>query len=271
MHILIGGDSFTDPNFKSVIEKDYDSTYPKWPDYLDCKDCKITNVAKMGDCNVEIINRVLDTIYNEEVDIVIIGLSDWFRFTTPMKKFNYSSYSHYIKILENNSFSNKHDGYIDYWKDQGYFFDKYGFNKYGNAHRLINITFRKIYDLYHICKLKNIKLCVFQMLCIWDVKEDPDYYNYTLVRYFISQKIFQYLDDLNFEKKIILPGWPFISNLGGEYGELAIKHKEYAKYRVSDRDAHPNSEGHKRIGKWLNEKIKIQDKTFFSPIQKNKE
>ena len=253
MHILIGGDSFTDHSFKSIIKLDHDSRYPKWPHYLKTR-AKITNAAKSGDCNVKMIDNVLDILYkNPKVDHVIIALSDWLRFSTPMMRFNYVYYAHTSMMKENIENENQFK-IID---QQAPFFEAYPFNEVAHSFTLIDITLRKIYDLWHVCAYRGIKLHVFQMLKAFGLP-NRKLVDYTLARYYMNRPIFKELDKLDRLRQIDLIGWPFVESLGGEYADTILKDADDKyRWRVGEEDMHPNAEGHKRIAEWVNAKIKI--------------
>ena len=59
--IIVGGCSFTDPNFISILEPQYNHTVT-WTDFLNGE---VTNVARSGNGNPTIINDVLESIYND--------------------------------------------------------------------------------------------------------------------------------------------------------------------------------------------------------------
>ena len=82
-HVIVSGCSFTDKDFFSQQNPEYNCDYKKWPEYIDV-DCHITNVAKSGFGNTQIVQSALTEIAStDNVDRVVIALSDWFRFGTP--------------------------------------------------------------------------------------------------------------------------------------------------------------------------------------------
>ena len=261
-HVIVSGDSFTDPNYKSQTNPDHNTNYKKWPDYINADN--IINLGKSGADNVSIINVAIKNIYKspKKIDSVVIALSNWFRFalphnvgshdavnpdwaynfSTPEKETVFMKNSYMQWLVKSNYFKHNYEFNVGYCRN-------YNWNvSYNNVmeYAIEQTTFYLI-KLLDICKSHNIKLYVFQMIePIVDRPETTQKFIKTLINnYWFKQ--------LEISKDINLIGWPFFKEIGGMVVDDMLKQRHV----ISDLDTHPNELGHKLIGDWFNENVKI--------------
>ena len=82
--ILVSGDSWSNPKYKSRRNPDYKQTLT-WSDMLDGD---VTNISINGQDNISIVNNALWSIYENRPNRVIIALSCWSRYYTPNYRMN---------------------------------------------------------------------------------------------------------------------------------------------------------------------------------------
>jgi hypothetical protein len=258
-HVIVSGCSFTDKDFFSQQNPEYNCDYKKWPEYIDV-DCHITNVAKSGFGNTQIVQSALTEIAStDNVDRVVIALSDWFRFGTPQNNCGrllgttinpYLADSH-KKNLDKNiiELRNAHTVIKEKSLELCNYLD-IDIENHNVCRYTAHQTLLNIWILHEICKSKNIKLHVFQLHnCEWN-----KFSMQRLAKEILQNPIFKKLDDIS---NIDLIGWPFVESLGGICVENKLLPKFDSRYRISAKDAHPNEYGHKVIGEWFNENAKI--------------
>jgi len=240
--IVIGGCSFSDPNYISRIEKDYDTSFKKWFEYLDGD---VVSVAKSGINNGEMINRVIDHIMFNDTDVAIVALTDWMRFNIINLRFS-------ADIMLKRTYDPFWEKYIDpaLIKIADEMLGRFDLPKHVLTIEIvkycITLTYRQIITLSEICKSKNIDLHIFQMIDLNVLREIDKEFNDTL----LGHRYFEYLWE-NESANII--GFPFIRSAGGIIVDDFIPRQG----RISESDHHPNELGHKIIAEWVNEKIKI--------------
>lgn len=256
--ILVVGDSFTDPNFVSMKYPNYKHSFT-WTDALNGN---VTNIAKSGMGNPIMISRVLHEIYTNKKnkpDRVIIALSCWSRFSLPtlfdytvnpanvwyISRYNsdtefpniQASYNKMLKAIEPHllwpemSLAENIAKYME--KNIKYFIDS-------TALQLINLAI--------VCEHMGIKLHVFQML---DPMSGPTKVIKLFEDALIKSDLFLDLSS----RKVDLIGYPWVEDAGGKTVNRFLKsiESEPNKLRVGIKDAHPNADGHKKIGEWFNE------------------
>lgn len=257
-NIIVSGCSWTDKYFTSVICPEYNCDYKKWPEYINI-DCNINNIGSSGWGNAQIIQSVLKEIaLNNNVDRVVIALSNWYRFSVPTNNCGEFGYNINPYLVDSNK---RHKLQLHHSKQKAL----QSLNKNikvceyleidiinPNVCRyIVNQTMLNIWILYEICKSKNIKLHIFQLLnCSSYQKLSQE----CLAKEILINPIFKKLDGIS---NIDLIGWPFLENLGGTSVEYMILPKQDGKYKISPEDGHPNEYGHKLIGEWFNENAKI--------------
>lgn len=267
--IIIGGDSWSDVNFKSVEAPEGVGVI--WSDFLGFEDATFIHTGRCGACNTRIVNRVLDAIYREpKVDRVIIGLSDWLRFTSldisanPRWTIWVNSISNKVNkttrldlkkstkivAIQNNFEKNgrSQKPLVDMFHGNGD--NKMRLAKYSNI--AIDDHLRSLWTLVNICQSKGIKLDIFQMLVPFSYHfHDPRQekkLNDEILKFFISHPLFKKLELVdNTDTGVNLIDWPWDPSIGGGNVDSMFSNE----LRISDKDSHPNALGHEFIGKWI--------------------
>ena len=249
--IIVSGCSFCAPNLKLADRSRI--TWPVWSDYLKYKEL-VLNISKSGRGNDTIISSAIDTIVsNSDVTRVIISLSQW-------ERFSLRGYSINPGIITRDGYGDREKELItSYSRNEKNIAAKqlYLIRKFTDkAEEILNSDqsyrimtedlFRDIFLLHKLCREREIKLHIFQML------KPFNHYNSKLKHVascIYDNFYFNYLDDC---KDIDLIGWPFLSYFGGEDLDMHISKEE----RIGEGDGHPNRAGHIKIGEIINEKIK---------------
>lgn len=244
--ILIGGCSWSDPNYKSRFHPDYDNSFKKWWEYLD-GDTKSIGVSGAG--NEHIIKKIINHIFSEEVDMVVIGLSNWLRFTVLGHRIN----PQFLYRCDMPG-SNMTDIDMMEARRQNSWMDVLKFPADIVIENSLENNFLMLKILAEICSNRKIELYVFQMLDQCNVGSKK--FNRRFFNEYVSNDHFHNLWDLD-DPYVNLLGFPFRKHIGG-YGlfEDFYKSPFYTNMTISDVDPHPNELGHKFIGEWLLEKIK---------------
>lgn len=250
--IVVSGCSFTDKNFKSDVHLNLDTSYKKWPELIKFKG-NVINVGRSGADNITIINNVFDEMYkNPHIDRIVIALSSWFRFSTPDRDFHPITYKRYTQdptIREKFKFKPRIYDFMDYHKKYYDIFDGLNDNNLKHLCEIsIDNTLRHLWLLYNICKIKNIKLHIFQMLSSTQLT-NKSFDNLILLhekfcRYLIGHPLFTDIENL---KDVDLIGWPFESDIGGDFCDNYLNEE----HRISKFDSHPNAKGHRAIAHWF--------------------
>tara|TARA_R110002153_G_scaffold139_1_gene863 strand:+ start:480 stop:1298 length:819 start_codon:yes stop_codon:yes gene_type:complete len=262
--ILISGDSWSNPNYKSRIHLDYKHTLT-WPDMLKGD---VTNVSVSGLDNVSIINNALQAIYMDKPDRVIIALSCWSRYATPEYRINPLFLFNTSAKNVNDRFKNNDDSF-EYKRQvkhlagmMGFTEDIHDVNNFlrdfisRNISRFVLNTSLALMNIIHICDLLNIKLHIFQTFSAFSCTK------YTQLetqfeKELISSELF--LDLYDHKAKVNLIGYPWIKNAGGLLAcDVLDRSKDFIGNSTADRrngqwDGHPNQDGHRKIGEWFNE------------------
>lgn len=250
--LIAGGDSLTDKNYKSNINPEIDTSWPKWPELLAEKlDMECINVAKSGYGNDYIYESVLETIANtdkERIGLVITGWSQAQRYTWQEgRRLEWE-----VKIPNS-------DG------------DIFGWTKRSLMYYL---------SYQNLCQRWNLKYLHFQTIPLfssWLEGSWPD--DVGIIRHMKQSKPaeemprikypgnkkedHEFLENMvmDFQKHIDINsfvGWPGLNDLGG----YCLEHEttkgslEIARsLRISDYDSHPNAKGQIKMMEFLYEKI----------------
>ena len=286
--LIVSGCSFTDKNFYSQSEPNYDCSFPKWPELLAVKlDMDCINLGACGAGNHYIYSTLLEEIIRtpkEEIGLVIPAWSqvqrdDWEKYGqfTP-KAFSYRDNYNNDMIWRNARLGK--DGNVFYWMLD---------------------HLRRIVSFDSLCKSHDIPYKQVSMLSpysawlsglmrtdfeIVENLDNPDFikrYDYvpTLLpttaeikqwfgsdltitdwmlamkdRKWLLKKIFDYGKYIDTENFI---GWPMVAELGGypieekvlmSYDEDGIQKNEM-NLIIGGYDYHPNDKGHKEIAEYL--------------------
>jgi len=252
--ILVSGCSWSDRLFKSDFHVNYDTKFPKWYDYMDT-DEEVASVGMSGLSNSTIIDRASKQIQTrKDISTVVIALTEWPRFNLFDFEINPSLIVVKDVLMKKKQWSEKDDMNFKQINEWMSYHEKYvnlcnmEYKEY--IPHIVNNTILKLKTLQDVCKLKGIKLIVFQM--IWPMPHAfLDLGIGTLIKNQMFQEMFEDGDSnfLNF---------PFFRELGGSCVESILKKRDdYRELIVSDVDKHPNGKGHKLIGEWFNEQIQV--------------
>ena len=252
--ILVSGCSWSDSNFKTDYHPGMDHSYKKWFDYIET-DEKIVSIGVCGNSNDSIIDKALTEIFvKPNITKVVLALTEWTRF-----KFLKHEIHPALLVLKDLYESNPNPDdailtltkHIDEWishHSKWLKLDKLEPHHY--VPDVVNRTLLKLQTIQEVCKSRGIELYVFQM--VWPLNHDCEELGVTTL---IKNEIFQKMygeDNDNFIN------FPFIRKLGGECVETVLKRrKDYDTCTVSKIDRHPNGKGHRVIGEWFNEQVKL--------------
>lgn len=247
------GDSFTDPNFYSVVNPEHVKDYPSWPEVLNRMlnnkyDIINTSLSGVGNDYIysESIKQICENINN--TGLVVISLSDPGRYTIGSSRTKL--HGDLIKNVMQNSkqeYQNKltecqYTKYLDSIflhsnnkKDISHFIDK---------------VLSSILMFQTFCKNNNIPYIIVNMLDqtdllardIWarNTNRPLEWNSKSFSTELIKNPMFDMID----EDYII--GWPFVETLGGY---PFFEKLELGKETVSEKDRHPNKLGHEKIAK----------------------
>lgn len=252
--ILVSGDSWSNPKFKSRLNPDYINTFT-WSDMLKGD---VTNISINGIDNVSIVNNALWSIYNDKPDRVILALSCWSRYSTPNYRmnplflFNVASKTKYIPNYQHDKKEYtrmlRHlAGMMD--TTVGDIDDVYGFVSHfikDNIPLFVSNTCLALHNIIHICNHLQIKLHIFQTFKAWSCATDINNNKSLFEKELISSDLFLDLYDSNAD----LIGYPWLQGAGGfDVASEILSHKTDI---LGNGDGHPNENGHRKIGEWFN-------------------
>lgn len=252
--ILVSGCSWSDSNFKSYFHVDMDCSYPKWFDMIDT-DEKVVSIGMSGWSNQTMIDRALKQVHiNPDISTVVIALTEWPRFSLMNFEINPSLLIVKANLEKKTEWAEKdklnYKQIIDWLKYHEEYVKVSNMNPREFIPYIVDDTIFKLKTLQDVCKLKGIKLYVFQML--WPMPHEYlDLGIKTLIKNSVFQEMFEN-PDINFLN------FPFFRELGGSSFEATMKEREdYQSLVVSFVDKHPNEKGHRIIAEWFNEQIKV--------------
>ena len=251
--ILVSGDSWSNPKYKSRPRPEYKQTIT-WTDLLKGD---VTNISINGLDNISIINNALWTIYENKPNRVIIALSCWSRYYTPNYRMNpLFLYKNAARRARNNFNGFKYDiveyerqvkhlaGTMDIELDED---SVYKFLEHfikNRIPRFVADTSLALMNIINICDHLKIKLHIFQSFTPFSCHE-----NLKIARAFerelITSDLFLDLWDTNAD----LIGYPWITGAGGFTADDALIRREDL---IGNGDGHPNQVGHRKIGEWFN-------------------
>ena len=253
--IIVSGCSFSDQEYKYYIGNEekgvYDPEapdwligypYPIWPEIVaDEYGLELINCSTSGSGNDQIIDDAIKSVIEHpDAKIMLIGLTQWFRVSIGPYKFNFE--------FLNKRWTNLPDESITKWTLRAF----EGEVTYDNLPRrkLVERTLSSIYKLIQICKLKNIRLYIFQLL---ESFNRPRHYAFRkgMLNDIHFSAIEGHLDDPD----INLIGWPFNPVLGGFNTLDEIKYFE-SPWQISETDAHPNEIGMEKIAEQVIKNLK---------------
>mgnify|MGYP003142334539 CR=1 FL=1 len=238
--IIVGGCSWSDPNWKCESDVKFDTSFPKWYELLDT-DKEVKSIAKSGSGNQTQIELLINEIKtNNKVTEILLGLSDWLRFSIYHKKINPQLSLRKDLSEDQKRHAIKQDDIVNVNKLQS--------DDYIPASIQTNLTF--LHALSDVCDKHDIRLHVFQMLRVSGIDDRVDLKYYKSL---ITHSLFEKLDDTNMD----LLGMPWIEWMNGINMNSYIHDNEPhdKAWRVSNNDMHPNRDGHQAIADWINDNI----------------
>ena len=283
--LLAAGCSYTDPKFFSPDDNLSDEKRGNWKIWADVVaeelNLKCLNVGESGNSNLMIYKSVLDAInkYENQIDTICVLWTGWDRtdlfFTEKIQSIHFFYNYGLGKERSSNLFK------LDWVKECGIgkflnrYLNSYRWSSYHFIEKCTEESLMLMQTLAEICNAKKIKYIFFQGVDPFDyhtmnqvqkernkdLSEDLIYDSNALqsIRKCSSSKF------LGKNKNII--GWPFIPTINGyHFDSLRLKrhnnspHPLYPEngpdYKVSEKDWHPNEEGHKIIAKTFFEKYR---------------
>ena len=269
------GDSWTDDNFKSrLVDED---NYPKWPKLVaDRLNMNLLNLGSSGSGNHEIFTKFTDLINEtKDIDGIIIMWSEPDRVDLEVHKgYKLSSYnkvtdSGFYHYSPRRSAGNKNspiEKYLDRLTDEQIEKNEY----VGRNNFMLNVartyhnkqdpisqtildmgiwsletswkqTMRYMFLVQSMCKGLDIKYLQVQGIhpfFTWQREQDYKKSLHSFLKWFQEQSYIYSIDETTFL------GWPIFQEIGG----FSMSHNIE---KISDRDTHPNSVGHKEIANHL--------------------
>lgn len=256
--LIVGGDSWSDPNEDYYIENNIDKV---WANYAaELLNVDLVNISQGGASNSFICGQVIDAIEaNPDREIVVmVNWSDAIRITPfDIRKvqlmFN-------AKELPENLRSRKFAWYRH--KAQNYL--RLAFNLAIERSfitekqfwlNVANISLREIYLLNEYCRLRNIPIIHHKAMPtlapigqVLTQKDDHD----------LNQYIMKMCEDNIYYKKIL----KFTNIVGNDnfFAKGSSCFELYPKYYISEEEKHPNKDGHKLIGySFVNKYIELYE------------
>ena len=262
------GCSFTDSKFVSPSNPEIDCSFPKWPEILGKKLGKETvNLGRSGAGNDSIYNSAVSSIinYHKEIDTICVLWSNVWR------------YSSSFLVNPTNAFFKDHMHNVKYWDDIESISLKMIDENYFNI--WISTFYGFLYNfqnLQTICKEFDIRLVSWCGTSFLNLKFPDPQYRKMIVQWYdainddnFNPRFFPTFRIQRNEKKSIdekdIIGWPFVTVLGGNCysdittGDIESRHAHLDRlaYRVSDKDWHPNADGHELIANVFLEQINV--------------
>ena len=270
--LIVSGCSFTDKNFVSLSNPNYDCSFTKWPELLAEKlnmDC--INLGSCGAGNDYIYNSLLEEIIRrpkEEIGLVIAAWSQ-------VQRVDWQEYGKFAP----NGFS-----YKDYHNDNMIWRNK-RLGKEGNVFYWMLDHLRRIVSFDSLCKSHNIPYKQFQMLTPFDawlnglMKTDFEIKRNAVAKVifgketnFVNRYKYKSIlsnanEDLEHLLKLMLKyekyidtknflGWPVHLRLGGYAVEQKVMMtlpvlNNITELMIGGYDYHPNKKGHEKIAEFL--------------------
>jgi len=267
-YLLAGGDSFTDPNFEAYFNRQYDTSYSKWPEVLakQLKISRVINVGRMGGSNQHMFDLIVDQIIVKPPKVVVVLLTAWDRITpygcqiNPLEVAALSYEKNKLDQIKNQSNSVRLQQLNDLLKEVQssnlMSIHETMISDYMTVDSIVNGTLRNIYLLQQLCKSVGADLLIAQGIDPI-VSLPPEFGEEGVFR---DRRIFHhwnylkvllqspYFNQINWDKVTI--GGPFFIQVGG----ISILHLLYDGDRDDNdqpllipNDGHPNKKGHEFI------------------------
>ena len=241
MKLVAAGCSWTDPNFKSIWNKNHGYTRP-WPTTLaNSLSMECVNLGLSGNCIEGVARDVIDyvtTYGDEDIGCVSVLLPPWSRFR--FGKTNVNPYSVFF-----NNMNLEWKTQLKHTADEYLYYHQTGENT-------VKYALTWILMLCEFLEKRNIPYIISQgckAFHEWhvqhvDKKKYPDSINNNRMHSYVDALIGSGLTE-ELQDKPQLLGWPFSYAVGGYGMKDALREKwGNKKYTISDKDAHPSDEAH---------------------------
>ena len=224
--LIASGDSYTDPDFKSMPHPEMDCSWPMWPEILAKKlGMEYINLGKSGQGQEYIFSSLIDYIISmPEKDYNRIGL-----------------------VIPAWSRSQRSDCQVDWLEPQ---WVSMKWSRHGDVYYFVRKTLRYWFNIQVFCENYNLPLKQVQMLNSLRFKdfEVPDFYRHSMPdirkihHVFTSSPYFEKIKKENFIS------WP-----ENEMGAVCDILKQ--KHTISELDLHPNKLGQEVIADYIYENL----------------
>jgi len=263
--LIVSGDSFTDPRFRSTAYPDMDTSWPKWPELLGKKlNMRVINLGRGGSGNEYIYSTLQDAIMNTPKDEIGMVIAGW----SQAQRKDYQTSSHNIEAKTWHGVTPENN-------------DRYSWNEHrvnpdGDLVSWVRKSLRHYYGLQVLCERYDIPYVQFQMIDLYKdyidgimpteheiMFEGKDSYadreTYPGDKKADEEKIMQIIIEheshIDTSKFI---GWPITRTLGGwpmNRGVMGWNQIEEEPYVIDEIDNHPNAAGQELITKYIYEYI----------------
>lgn len=269
-YLLAAGCSYTDANWKSNLELDYDCSFKKWPELLGNKlDLPVVNLGKSGIDNSMIFNNALKKIVedHENIRLVCIGWTESLRFNLYHKIYcNFLeavSPKMSLSVLNTQKKQKSIEAAFPFYK---WIFERTMDNQPPeNSKNLINTAVRDWLDMIHmltlICEKYEIPIIHAPMISTINRNHFHDFESKMGIQTKwdltgAAKMIYNLMmDDYNHLDTDKIIGWP-VSELLDGFDVSTLIRKDIDKYAVSNLDTHPSALGHEKIAELYYEKYK---------------
>lgn len=240
-------------NKRTQWKWEYQEPFAIWPDIIaKHQRLRLLNTASSGYGNDAIFHKTIDTIFQNRhrARLVVVMWSNWLRKDIQTGK------SQWTPSTFNKGMSTTR---------MQYFSALYGIGAM-SPYACIDYFFRYCLLLTEICRSLDIKLVMCQGTSfIKSPTKMPEYWNLygindqekQINQQFMKDAIAYFIDHHSFdvvEQQNHLIDWPLFKQIGGQTFQDLIN-SDKTKYRLSDRDSHPNEKAHQMYAQKIIEKI----------------
>jgi hypothetical protein len=256
LKILVGGDSFADPNFKSLfVEGEERRPRPVWGDIV-AKNLgsSIDYSAESGKSNEWIIHNCIRMIHKYKYSVVIVALTNWERC---VDMWGHNINPRLLQLCKNSIYEWEAIAHPSGWKEPTMLY----YNDFGRVsyNVVVNKNLTWILNLIMTCVYTNTKLAAFQMLePMLTLNSDVKLLNLKKNALFDSKNIdlLVRIEELliKYSDLLHLDEWPFVEMIGGMYAieTLGLNKSELDNTLiVGNGDSHPNKKGHEVIANYV--------------------
>ena len=258
--LIVSGDSFSDPDFRSGAHPDMDVSWPKWPELLAEKwDMKLINLSQAGSGNEYIYSRLQDIIMKiqnkSKIGMVIASWSQAHR------------WDYQICM-----------GHKSYWdSNMRWSWENERVQPKGDIIGWMRKSIRNYLALQILCERYDLPYIQFSMMHpyinflngLWPTENDITFRGKDYIKDKMKYPGKRKKDEailsrlLNETSRIIdiekFPGWPLAIQHGGyaltheilKYGTTWEQEKQWV---ISELDQHPNAKGQEKICEFIKEK-----------------